>query len=129
MYIEFVPTRLITGGDGKLHADLQQYDSNDKPEGKEHTALSGFREATVYRLEREAVCRTVPLQLTDGELAAWREFGASCAFGEYFTFDALGSEAAPDDPQTVQLKFKSFKEQRLPGRFFVFSFTTVQVVA
>ena len=129
MYIEFVPTRLITGGPGKLHGDLQQYDVSDNPEGKEHTALSGFRETTTYRLEREAVCRTVPLQLTPAELAAWREFGASCAFGEYFSFDALGTEAAPDDPQTVQLKFKSFKEKRLPGRFFEFSFTTVQVVA
>ncbi|WP_406828113.1 hypothetical protein [Microbulbifer sp. ARAS458-1] len=129
MYIEFVPTRLVTGGNGKLHADLQQYDVDDKPEGKEHTALSGFRETTAYRLERLSICRTVPLKLSDAELAAWREFAASCAFGEYFTFDALGTEAAPDDPQTVQLKFKSFKEKRLPGRFFEFSFTTLQVVA
>ncbi|GAB2507089.1 hypothetical protein [Microbulbifer agarilyticus] len=129
MYIEFVPTRLTTGGAGKLHADLQQYDVDDQPEGKEHVALSGFRETTAYRLERVAVCRTVPLQLTPAQLAEWREFAASVAFGEYFTLDALGTEAAPDDPQTVQLKFKSFKEKRLPGRFFEFSFTTLQVVA
>ena len=129
MYIEFFPTRLVTGGNGKLAGDLQQYDVDDAPEGKEHKALSGFTEHTVYRLERTANCRTVPLRLSDAELAAWREFAASCAFGEFFTFDALGSEAAPDDPQTVQLKFKSFKEKRLPGRLFEFSFTTVQVVA
>ncbi|WP_160153346.1 hypothetical protein [Microbulbifer sp. ALW1] len=129
MFIEFFPTRLVTGGAGKLHADLQQYDVDDVPEGKEHTALSGFRETTAYRIERVAVCRTVPMQLTPAQLAEWREFKNSCAFGEYFTFDALGTEAAPDDPQTVQLKFKSFKEKRLPGRFFEFSFTTVQTVA
>lgn len=129
MYIEFTPTRLVTGGAGKLAGDLQQYDENLDPEGKQHTALSGFTEDVVFRLERTASCRTAPLQLSDAALAEWREFGASCAFGEFFTFDALGSEAAPDNPQLVQLKRGSFKEKRLPGRLFEFTFTTVQVVA
>lgn len=128
MFIEFIPSRSVTGGDGKLAADLQQYDVDDDPEGEEATALSGVRETTAYRIERVATCQTVPLQLSDAQLAEWREFKNSCAFGEFFTFDALGTESAPDDPQTVQLKFKSFKERRMAGRFFVFSFVTVQVI-
>ncbi|WP_444905316.1 hypothetical protein ACJJIU_22090 (plasmid) [Microbulbifer sp. CnH-101-E] len=129
MYIVFTPTRLITGGAGKLQAGLQQCDSSDPPQGKEHIALSGAREFTAYRIERHTVCRTVPMRLTPAQLAEWREFGASCAFGEFFTFDAEGTEAAPDDPQTVQLKHKSFKEKRYPGRLYEFSFTTLQVIA
>ncbi|WKD48401.1 hypothetical protein [Microbulbifer spongiae] len=129
MLITFIPTRLVTGGDGKLEIGLQQYDSHDQAEGKEHKALSGYTEHTAYRIERHSICRTLPVRLTRAQLDQWREFAASCAFGEFFTFDALGTEAAPDNPQTVQLKFKSFKEKRLPGQLFEFGFTTIQVIA
>ncbi|WP_444922694.1 hypothetical protein ACJJH9_00020 (plasmid) [Microbulbifer sp. DLAB2-AF] len=129
MYINFNPSRGITGGDGKLESTLQQFDSSDQPQGKEHIALSGAREFTVYRIERHTTCRTVPMRLTPSQVAEWREFGASCAFGEFFTFDAEGTEANPDDPQTVELKHKSFKEKRYPGRLYEFSFTTLQVIA
>ncbi|WP_444891785.1 hypothetical protein ACJJIE_00030 (plasmid) [Microbulbifer sp. TRSA001] len=129
MYIAFTPTRSITGGSGKLYATLQQYDSNDQPEGVEHKALSGARECTAYRIERHISCRTVAMRLSDSQWGEWCEFANSCAFGEFFTVDAEGTEAEPDDPQTVQLKFKSFKQKRFSGRLYEFSFTLIQVIA
>ncbi|WP_444907880.1 hypothetical protein ACJJIR_07620 [Microbulbifer sp. SSSA008] len=131
MLIQYTPTRSLVG-DGsnfQIEAKLKRYDGSDRLEGKEHKALSGQSEYTVYRLEEEYVCQTVPLKLTSTELARWREFKRSCAFGEFFTFDAYGTSALADDPQQVQLKFKSFKEKRQKDGRFIFSFTTVQVIA
>lgn len=128
MFIQYTPTRIITGSGGKLECDVQQYSVTDSPEGKEHTALSGRTEHTVYRIDRLHKLKTVPLMLSDSELAVWREFGASCAFGEFFTLDPLGTEAAPDSPVTVRMKMKTFKENRMAGRFFTFSFTAVEVI-
>lgn len=128
MFIQYTPTRLITGNGGKLEADLQRYDIEDKYEGKEHRALSGRTEHTIYRIDRYYKCKTVPLKLNDDELAKWREFAASCAFGEFFTFDPLGWELSPDNPMSVQLKMNTFKETRQPGRIFTFSFTAVRVI-
>ncbi|WP_444885003.1 hypothetical protein [Microbulbifer sp. PSTR4-B] len=131
MLIEYTPTRLLVG-DGsnyKIEAKLKRYDCNDRPEGKEHKALSGRTEYTIYRLEEEYSCQTVPLSLTHTELARWREFKRSCAFGEFFSFDAYGTADTPDFPQQVQLKYKSFKEKREKDGRFIFSFTTVQVMA
>ncbi|WP_444901408.1 hypothetical protein ACJJIG_17885 [Microbulbifer sp. SSSA007] len=131
MLIQYTPTRSIVG-DGsnyQIEDKLKRYDCSDRPEGKEHKALSGKTEYTVYRLEEEYLCQTVPLKLTYTELARWREFKRSCAFGEFFTFDAYGSAATADFPQQVQLKYKSFKEQRQKDGRFIFSFTIVQVIA
>lgn len=131
MLIQYTPIRALVGdgSDYQIEAKLQRYDCRDRPEGREHKALSGKKEYTVYRLEEEYLCQTVPLKLTYTELARWREFKRSCAFGEYFTFDAYGTETTADFPQQVQLKFKSFKEKRQKDGRFIFSFTTVQVIA
>ncbi|WP_043316570.1 hypothetical protein [Microbulbifer sp. HZ11] len=130
MYIEFSPTRMVTGGAGKLEAVLKKFDGGAPVvEGKTHQALSGFTEDTVYRVETEHQCETAPMTLTDSELSEWHEFASSCGAGEFFTFDPFGTEAAPSAPATVQLKRKSFKQQRRPGSRFVFSFTIVKIVA
>ncbi|WP_299948771.1 hypothetical protein [uncultured Microbulbifer sp.] len=130
MFIEFTPTRLHPTGSGKLEAILQQYESGaPRVEGREHRALSGATETTVYRIEREYPCRTAPITLSPAGLAVWDAFAASCGAGEFFTFDPFGTEAAPDTPGTVQLKFGSFKQQRQPAWRFVFSFTIVEILA
>ncbi|WHI52988.1 hypothetical protein P3339_09565 [Microbulbifer sp. MLAF003] len=85
MLIQYTPTRSIVGdgSDYQIEAKLKRYDCSDRPEGKEHKALSGKTEYTVYRLEEEYLCQTVPLKLTYTDLARWREFKRSCAFGEF----------------------------------------------
>ncbi|AQQ67493.1 hypothetical protein Mag101_07450 [Microbulbifer agarilyticus] len=129
MFIEFIPTRFAAGVDGKLELSLKAFDPQDKAEGVEKTSLSGIREYTDYRTEEEAKCQTVWVTLTDEQYAVWKSFKNSCAFGQFFTFDPYGTETTPDDPQSVQLKFKSFKEKRRPGRRFQFSFTTIRVIS
>lgn len=130
MRIQYTPTRSRVGDshDFQLEAKLKRYDCKDRPAGKEHTALSGKKEYTVYRLEEEHQCQTVPLQLSNTQLARWREFNRSCAFGEFFLFDVYGTAAAADNPQWVQLKFKSFKEKRQADGRFIFSFIITQVL-
>ncbi|WP_346839827.1 hypothetical protein [Microbulbifer sp. SAOS-129_SWC] len=129
MFIQFTPTRQVTGGDGKLEVRLKDYQRpGDKPEGKQHKSLGGYTEDVLFRIERECQCQTVKLQLSTAELAVWREFNASCIAGEFFQFDAYGTEAAPVDPRNVQLKRGSFKEQRTNDGRYVFSFTTVEMV-
>lgn len=129
MYIEFTPSRLVTGGDGKLEADLQQLDPALRTKGSVTDSISGLVAATIYHLKEETSVTTVPMQLTPAEFAEWREFGASCAFAELFTCDLEGTEASPVDPRSVYMKENSFKITRMPGRFFSFSFTVVEVVA
>ncbi|MFI2810137.1 hypothetical protein [Microbulbifer sp. JSM ZJ756] len=131
MHIEFTPTRLVAdAGDGVLAGKLKSYQGGEpQPEGRQHMALGGNTETTLFRLVREYKCQTVPMRLDGPTLKKWHAFAASVAAGEFFTFDGLGTAASPDDPRQVQLKFGSFKQpQRKAGRIFVFSFTIVEFV-
>ncbi|MEX2964204.1 hypothetical protein [Microbulbifer sp. TYP-18] len=61
---------------------MKQYEGGaPRVEGKEHKALSGYTEHTVYRIEREYQCQAAPIKLSAAGLAVWDSFAASCGAG------------------------------------------------
>lgn len=125
MYITYTPTRQIAGGAGELSGDLSVYDRDQKTDATASVSLSGKQQTTFNRVDVFYQVSSVPVERT--EWAKWREFGASVAAGELFTFDALGTKAVPDNPVNVRADLNSFKETRNGNNYITFSFKCREV--
>ncbi len=123
MYISWTPLRELVGAgsNGKIEIDLEQLDRKSKTIGAAATSLSGNSETILHRIEYTSTIRTVPTNAA-GLQVKFREFAASVAAGESFIFDASGTEAAPVDPQTVQIVNNSYSETRKGAAHFTYSF-------
>ena len=123
MYINWTPLRALVGAgsDGKIEINLQQYDRKPKTTAIESRSLSGATETTLHRIDYETTVKTVPT--ADSALQGkFREFMASVAAGETFTFDALGTEATPNNAITVSMIPNSYTESRESVLYFSYSF-------
>jgi hypothetical protein len=70
--------------------------------GTVNTANSGKEWGVVDRIE--SGWQVTSHRITSAQRADWEEFFASVSSGETFTFDAEGSAATPDNPETVRLR-------------------------
>ena len=123
MYINWTPLRALVGAgsDGKIEINLQKYDRKPKITAKESRSLSGNTETTLHRIDYETTVSTVPT--ADAAIQGkMREFMASVAAGETFTFDALGTEATPVNAQTVTMIANSYNENRESVLYFSYAF-------
>lgn len=123
MYINWTPTRALVGAgsDGKIEISLQRFDREMKTIAKESRALDGTTETTLHRIDFTSPVQTVPT--SDAALKAkFREFASSVAAGETFTFDALGTEASPDNAINVAMVMGTYKENRESVLYFSYSF-------
>ncbi len=93
---------------GSTLGDVNSLDIADAPNlmpqphrrGTPHESLDLTQQYVLTAIqERWDVTVIVP----NGQRELWREFVASVAGGEEFTFDAFGTIAAPDDPLAVKL--------------------------
>ena len=123
MYINWTPSRALVGAgsDGKIELNLQQYDRKPKVISRETRSLSGATETVLHRIDYETTVKTVPT--ADAALQGkMREFVASVAAGENFTFDALGTEASPDNAISVNMIPNTYTESRESVLYFSYSF-------
>ena len=123
MYINWTPSRALVGAgsDGKIELSLQQYDRKPKVEVKESRSLDGTTETVLHRIDYETIVKTVPT--ADASLQAkFREFMASVAAGESFTFDALGTEASPVNAINVSMIPNTYAESRESVLYFSYAF-------
>jgi len=106
-YITYTASRRIISGHSagtsySLTFLCSALDPADNIVGGESVALDGTTEGTLDRVEELWAVTT--LEIEQADLAAWREFFASVAAKETFTFDAYAaSPGAPDNPQTAIL--------------------------
>lgn len=75
------------------------------------TSLSGRDETLLHRLDVRWSCTTTYIDSAD--MPELREFLASTAGGESFTFDPYGTVASPDDPVTVTRQGNGYRERRI----------------
>ena len=94
--IEFTPRRLQASG---------------KRIKKQSRAIGGAEETLLHRLEDFWDVGTG--RLIEAAMPQWREFLASVASGETFTFDPYGTIAAPNAPVSCELDSDDYAESRL----------------
>lgn len=126
MFIEYTATRELVGsGDAEIEVAVSNINRMMQVEGSESVSISGeSRESQLDRLEFRWPIVTVPVHIDN--LPRWREFAASVANGETFTFDAHGTEASADNPITASMIRGSFKESRIGGPYVQFSFEVLE---
>lgn len=94
--IEFTPRRLDRGVAALRHSSR---------------SLGGDEE--VLLLRRDTTWDVVSGRITEQTILQWREFLASCAAGEGFTFDPYGTIAVPDAPVSSLLVRADYPEDRI----------------
>ena len=126
MFIDYTATRELVGsGADEIDTDAGQIDRSQKRFGSESVSLSGVgREYQLDRLEFTWTVTTIPVPVTD--LPRWREFAASVANGETFSFDPYGSKASPDNVLTVSLVDGSYQENRFSSTYMQISFAAIE---
>lgn len=75
------------------------------------TSLAGNRETLLNRIE--TFWNVNSGRLLESQIPQWREFLASVAAGETFSFDPYGTIAMPDNPLSVDLEDDDHTESRL----------------
>jgi len=123
MYLSWTPTRALVGAgsDGKIEIDLEQYDRKPQIEARESRSISGTTETVLHRIDNIITVQTVPTN-DSGLLAKFREFNASVAAGELFSFDAYGTELSPDNVVSCQLIANSYAENRVATLYYSYAF-------
>jgi hypothetical protein len=125
MFIQYTPLREVIGGAGEIETGSFPLNRARKVYAEQSVSLSRqARETVGYGDEKTWDITTIPEELTTEP--RWREFEASVQFGETFTIDLFGTQAAPVDPITVSMELKSFKESRPFPRQKVYKFAVVE---
>jgi len=71
----------------------------------------GAPEVLLHR--RESTVMVTTGYISEAQIKQWREFLASAEGGETFTYDRLGTVAAPDNPVQAALESESYTEMRV----------------
>lgn len=105
--ITYTAKRNLASGHGagtsyNLETDAEKIDPVRKVVGSSGVALDGTSEGVIDRIERGWSVQTDIIEEADRPL--WEEFIDSVAALESFIFDAYGTTAAADNPQTVLLE-------------------------
>lgn len=118
--------RIISGHTANTQYDLDielaEIIAGDNASASNHVALNGNTETVFNRLDTVYQCTTTAFNNSGRD--EMREFLGSAADGHYLTFDAYGTVASPDDPQTAVLVSKNHQPTRLGSLDqWVFNFT------
>ncbi|MFS1524757.1 hypothetical protein ACL7TT_11675 [Microbulbifer sp. 2304DJ12-6] len=124
--IRYTATREhVSGSPELITTNLMHCERECRTEGKEHIALSGYTESTLYRIDTEWKITTAPFD--PDQLPYWREFGASCANGETFELDISDITGGHSTPFFCRLKRNSYKENRHEHFWFQIALIAVEV--
>ncbi len=123
MYLTWTPLRDLVGAgsDGKIETSIQKFNRKPKAAVKQSRSLSGNTETTLHRIDYIINISTIPIAGTTVR-DKMREFASSVAAGETFTFDALGTEASPDNALTVTIIPNTYNESYIGGLIYSYSF-------
>ncbi len=116
---------VIKGGD--IECGFQPYTKRPSPEGKQFKSLSGSPHGTLFNFEKSHPITTVPLVVTDADIAQWWEFAESVAASETFWLDLKGTKAAPVSPVQAYMKQGTFSEIWAGPIHRQFSFTAIEL--
>jgi hypothetical protein len=131
MYIDYTATRELYGsGQDELEFDIQTGKRKPIEDATESASMSKVNRETQFNsLEHKWLIRTVPqLRANSGvaDLPRFREFAASVAGGETFTFDVWGTEASPDNAITGSYIKGSYDEVRVGPNHYQFAFEILE---
>lgn len=128
--ISYIAKRNISGGrlDGVnylIEIPLTDFTRSVKRHGSQSTSLSGIKFETFHRIDVSRQVKTVPIKDVD-LLDQMREFLDSCAGGEVFTIDLLGTPAEPDNPIPLTLDGDYSEALVDLSGFYSFSFKAIE---
>ncbi len=123
MYLTWTPLRDLVGAgsDGKIETSIRKFPRKVKPIVRQATSLNGNTETVLHRVDYVISVSTIAISGTTTR-DKMREFASSVAAGETFTFDALGSEANPDNPLIVTMIPNTYSESYLGDLIYSYSF-------
>lgn len=132
MFLDYVASRELVGS-GLDEIETSAAPIDRMPIVDQTTSVSmskKTRESQFNSLEHKWMIVTIPFEVENGgvaDLARWREWAASTANDEPFTFDAFGTKAAPDDAiQVIQIK-GSYREQRSSKKMMTIAFSVLEI--
>jgi len=102
----------LPGSSYNLEFKAEQIDPDDSFKRNSHQPIGGGGPETLFHRHEEYMDVLTEI-LTAAQLLQWREFLASVAAGETFTFDPYGTIAVPDDPRPAVLASEGYKPQRV----------------
>ncbi|MEW5251788.1 hypothetical protein [Microbulbifer discodermiae] len=123
--ITYTATReLVSSSPQLIITDLVKCGRVQRSEGREHTALGGYTESVLFRIDSE--WHITAKAFAPDQLPYWREFAASCGNGELFTLDLSDIAGGSSGPFGARLKRNSYKESRYEHFWFQASFIAVE---
>jgi len=123
--ITYTPTREVIGGSGAIAIDLSEFNRKPKSKATQFTPLAGGQGETVLAY-REIIYNCTTDLVHHSQFELFKEWFASCASGETFTFDPYGNAATAGVYQFVK---NSFNFQRAGGKYFIARWQMLELVA
>jgi len=121
-YLAYTRSRsTLNGSNGKLETAFQKSTPAHDDISTQQPSLDGSNvETTYFGRTKFYDVQTAPIEIS--AWAKWEEFSHSVAGGEDFTFDAAGTEAAPNNAITVKMVPGTWKVAEPGPRHHVYSF-------
>lgn len=132
MFLDYTASRELVGsGDDEIETSAAPIDRSPMVDQTTSVSMSKVgRESQFNALEHKWIITTIPFEVENGgvaDLARWREWQASTANDEPFTFDAFGTKAVPDDAiQVVQVK-NTYREIRSSKKMMTIAFEVLEL--
>ena len=132
MFIDYTATRELVGsGLDEIETSAAPIDRAPVVDRALSVSISKVgRESQLNSIEHKWIMTTIPFLVENAgvaDLARWREFSSSVGNDEPFTFDAFGTKASPDDPISVVLIDKTYRELRFSNLYMRISFEVMEL--
>jgi len=113
------------GVDYTLDSGVSELTPDDVPDTDTRISLSGIETTLLHRIDEYWNIQTIAVPETDR--LQWKEFIASVAAGESFTFDAFGTSVTPDDPINCKIIGKGIMNRLQNSDYFQIGFRVKKV--